>query len=223
MARFYSLKKRDEDDERTADPFGVLRPKARDAEKAHTNIHNMARAYEFLADGFEEIEALAPVDILRRAGVEVTTVSISGSTTVESAHGIKVVADATFDEADLGDADLLLIPGGMPGAKNIDEHEGVRRAVAKHAAAGRLTGAICAGPMVLGHLGLLRGRRATCYPGFEDQLDGAEYTAAQATIDGNIVTGKGPGATLNYAFLIVEVMCGSRVAETLKEQMMYED
>ena len=223
MARFFTMKKRDDEDERTADPFGVLNTRTRKAEKNETNIHEMAKAYEFLADGFEDIEALAPVDILRRAGVEVTTVSIGSTTAVTSAHGVTVEADTTFGQASLDDADLLLIPGGMPGAKNIDEHEGVRQAVVRQAKAGRLVGAICAGPMVLGHLGLLRGRRATCYPGFEDQLEGAEYTAAQATIDGNIITGKGPGATLNYAFLIAEVMKGSRVAEALKESMMYED
>lgn len=216
------MKKRDEDDDKTADPFGVLRPKAKSANKYITNIHEMAKAYEFLADGFEDIEALAPVDILRRAGVEVKTVSINATDTVESAHGVQVKADLVFGDADLGDADLLLIPGGMPGARNLDMHEGVRAAVRKQAEAGRLVGAICAGPMVLGHLGLLQGKRATCYPGFEGELDGAEYTAAPATIDGNIITGKGPGATFNYAYLIVEVMKGSHVAEELKEQMMYD-
>ena len=216
------MKKRDEDDDKTADPFGVLRPKTKSANKYTTNIHEMAKAYEFLADGFEDIEALAPVDILRRAGVEVKTVSINATDTVESAHGVQVKADLVFGDADLGDADLLLIPGGMPGARNLDMHEGVRAAVRKQAEAGRLVGAICAGPMVLGHLGLLQGKRATCYPGFEGELDGAEYTAAPATIDGNIITGKGPGATFNYAYLIVEVMKGSRVAEELKEQMMYD-
>lgn len=223
MARFYSMKKRDDDDDKTADPFGVLTPKVKTAETNNTNIHEMTKAYEFLANGFEEIEALAPVDILRRAGVTVKTVSISDSLEVESAHGVTVKADMLFDDADFSDADLLLIPGGMPGAKNIDMHEGVRIAVRKQAEAGKLVGAICAGPMVLGHLGLLRGKRATCYPGFETELYGAEYTAAPATIDGNIITGKGPGATLNYAYLIVEVMKGEQTVSTLKDSMMYDD
>ena len=222
MARFYSLKKRDEEDEKTADPFGVLRPKTKTAEKPLVNIHNMAKAYEFLANGFEDIEALAPVDILRRSGVEVKTVSIGDSIEVESAHGVTVKADMLFADADFADADLLLIPGGMPGAKNIDEHEGVRRAVMCQAEAGRLVGAICAGPMVLGHLGLLRDRRATCYPGFEDQLEGAEYTAALCTVDGNIITGKGPGASFEYGCTLVTLLKGERVAEALKKGMMYE-
>ena len=182
----------------------------------------MAKAYEFLANGFEDIEALAPVDILRRSGVEVKIVSIGDSIEVESAHGVTVKADMLFADADFADADLLLIPGGMPGAKNIDEHEGVRRAVMRQAEAGRLVGAICAGPMVLGHLGLLRDRRATCYPGFEDQLESAEYTAALCTVDGNIITGKGPGASFEYGYTLVTLLKGERVAEALKKGMMYE-
>ena len=223
MARFYSLKKKDDDDCRTADPFGVLRQQPKEKEKPESKIHDMAKVYEFLADGFEEIEALAPVDILRRGGAEVKTVSLGDGLMVESAHGVGVKADMMFADADFSDADLLLIPGGMPGASNIDRHEGVRRAVKAHAESGKLTGAICAGPMVLGHLGLLQDKRATCYPGFETELDGAEYTAAPVTVDGNIVTGKGPGATLNYAYTLLEIMKGGRVVEALKEGMMYDD
>ena len=129
MARFYSLKKRDQDDDKIADPFGVLREvreKVNEKEKQTINIHNMAKAYEFLANGFEDIEALAPVDILRRGGIKIKTVSIGDSLMVESAHGVQIKADMMFSEANLADADLLLIPGGMPGAKNIDEHEGGR-------------------------------------------------------------------------------------------------
>lgn len=221
MARFYSLKKRDEDDDKTADPFGVLRPKTENRVHNQTNIHIMAKAYEFLADGFEDIEALGPVDILRRGGVEVKTVSINGSKNVESAHGVKVEADLLFEEADFSDADLLLIPGGMPGAKNIDEHDGTQRTLLAHATAGKLIGAICAGPMVLGHLGLLQGKRATCYPGFEGELAGAEYTAAPVTTDANIITGKGPGATFNYAYTLLETIKGKQVVEALKQGMMY--
>lgn len=222
MARFYSLKKKDEDDAKTADPFGVLNQKTREKETPAVKIYNMAKVYEFLADGFEDIEALAPVDVLRRGGVEVKTVSLGSSLTVESAHGVKVAADMLFEDATLADADMLLVPGGMPGAKNIDEHEGVRRAVARHGAEGKLLGAICAGPMVFGHLGLLRGRRATCYPGFEGELDGADYTAEPFTVDGNIITGKGPGATLPYAYRILEILKGTQVVEELKKGMMFQ-
>ena len=127
MARFYSLKKKDEDDAKTADPFGVLRPKVKNAEQQQVNIYEMAKAYVFLADGFEDIEALAPVDILRRGGIDVKTVSINATDMVASAHGVQVKADMMFADADFSDADLLMLPGGMPGAKNLDEHEACAR------------------------------------------------------------------------------------------------
>ena len=223
MARFYSLKKKDEDAGKTADPFGVLKPKTKTAEHYETKIHNMNKVYEFLANGFEEIEALGPVDVLRRGGIEVKTVSIGDTDMVESAHGVQVKADMTFSQANLDDADLLLIPGGMPGAKNIDEHDGVRQALLKQAADGKYIGAICAGPMVLGHLGLLRSRRATCYPGFDTELDGATYTAEPVTRDGNIITGKGPGATLDYAYTLLALFKGQRVVDEMKKGMMYNN
>lgn len=182
----------------------------------------MAKAYEFLADGFEDIEALGPVDVLRRGGVEVVTVSIGEELAVTSAHGVEVKADALFNDVSFDDAALLLIPGGMPGAQNIDNHAGVRRALVAQHASNRFIGAICAGPMVLGHLGILEGKRATCYPGFEKELLGAAYTAAPFTVDGNIVTGKGPGATLPYAYALLELLRGERVAKAVREGMMYE-
>lgn len=222
MARFYSLKKKDEDDAKTADPFGVLRPKVKNAEQQQVNIYDMAKAYVFLADGFEDIEALAPVDILRRGGIDVKTVSINATDMVASAHGVQVKADMMFADADFSDADLLMLPGGMPGAKNLDEHEGVRAALVRHAEQQKLIGAICAAPMVLGHLGLLRGKRATCYPGFETELDGATYTAEPCTTDGNIITGKGPGASFAYAYRLLEELKGASVVAELKKGMMYE-
>jgi len=115
----------------------------------------MAKVYEFLANGFEEIEALAPVDILRRGGIEVKTVSITGSEYAESSHGITVKADLVFEKAgDFSDADLLMLPGGMPGATNLKEHQGVREALLRQFNSGKLVSAICAGPMVLGSLGM---------------------------------------------------------------------
>lgn len=222
MARFYSLKKKDEDDAKTADPFGVLRPKVKNAEQQQVNIYDMAKAYVFLADGFEDIEALAPVDILRRGGLNVKTVSINATDMVASAHGVQVKADMMFADADYSDADLLMLPGGMPGAKNLDEHEDVRAALVRHAEQHKLIGAICAAPMVLGHLGLLRGKRATCYPGFETELEGATYTAEPCTADGNIITGKGPGASFAYAYRLLEEFKGAGVVEELKKGMMYE-
>lgn len=182
----------------------------------------MAKVYEFLADGFEDIEALAPVDILRRGGVEIKTVSVTGSQYVETAHGVTVKADMLFEEADgFNDADMLLLPGGMPGAKTLNGHAGLRALLLRHAGDGRRIGAICAAPMVLGSLGLLRGRKATCYPGFENFLDGAEYTAELVTEDGNIITGEGPAASLPYAYRILSYFRGAEAASDIERGMMY--
>ena len=170
----------------------------------------MAKVYEFLANGFEEIEGLAPVDILRRGGVEIKTVSITGSEWVETSHGVTVKADLKFEDiADFDDADMLLLPGGMPGSTNLKAHEGVCQALLKQHAAGKRIGAICAAPLVLGSLGLLKGRKATCYPGFEKE-------------DGNITTGKGPAASFPYAYRILSYFAGEETAKEVQQGMMYQ-
>ena len=213
MARFYSLKKKDEEDARIADPFGVLRsvPKTSSGKQTKEQ-HIMTKVYVFLADGFEDVEALAPVDVLRRGGVGVVTVSINGSDMVKSAHNVYVKADVRFEEANFSDADLLMIPGGMPGAKNLDEHEGVRNALLAHAKQGKITAAICAAPSVLGNLGILKGKKATCFPGFEKELEGATYTAAPVEIDGNVITGKGAGCAILFGKAIVEKAVSAEAA-----------
>ena len=161
----------------------------------------MVKVYEFLANGFEEIEALAPVDILRRGGIDIKTVSITGSQYAESSHGITIKADLTFEEAgSFGDADLLMLPGGMPGAANLKEHQGVREAMLQQFNSGKLVSAICAAPMVLGSLGIVKGKKATCYPGFQQYLTDATYTARLVEHDGNVITGEGPAATFPYAY-----------------------
>lgn len=183
----------------------------------------MKKILEFLADGFEDIEALAPVDILRRGGVDIVTVSIMDSLTVKSAHGVEMKADVMFDDADIEGADMLMLPGGMPGAENLKNHAGLRDALKRHAAAGKKIGAICAAPMVLGDLGLLRGRRATCYPGFECFLEGAEYTADLFTVDGNIITGKGPAAAFPYAYEIARWFIGEQDVKGMEDGMIYTE
>ena len=138
----------------------------------------MKKVYVFLADGFEDVEALIPVDVLRRGGVDVTTVSISDFPLVTSAHGVNIEADIMFEQGDFSDADLIFLPGGMPGASNLFAHKGVCKIVVDQFAAGKKVAAICAAPgVVLGQLGILEGKKATCYPGFEQMLDGATYTA----------------------------------------------
>ena len=182
----------------------------------------MAKVYEFLANGFEEIEALAPVDILHRGGIEVKTVSITGSEYAESSHGVTVKADLVFEKAsDFSDADLLLLPGGMPGATNLNEHQGVRKALLHQFESGKHVGAICAGPMVLGSLGIVKGKKATCYPGFQKYLTGATYTAKLVEHDGNVITGEGPAATLPYAYHILSYFIGKEKTREIEQGMRY--
>ena len=181
----------------------------------------MAKVYEFIANGTEEIEALTVVDVLRRAGVECTTVSINDTEEVTMSHGVRMTCDTTIGKADVSDADMLLLPGGLPGSTNLNDCEAVRQALIRQAEAGKKIGAICAAPLVLGGLGLLKGKRATCYPGVETQMTGAEYTQELFTIDGNIITGEGPAATLPYSYAILEMLGKGKEAEQLKEGMMF--
>lgn len=183
----------------------------------------MAKVYVFLANGFEDIEALAPIDILRRGGVEVITVSINDTEFVESAHNVTMKADTVFENAgDFSDADMLLLPGGLPGATNLRDHEGVNQALLRQHEQGKRIGAICAAPLVLGGLGILKGRRATCYPGFEKFLTGAEYTAELVTVDGHITTGEGPAAALPYGYQILSYFREAEAVEAIEEGMRYK-
>ena len=179
--------------------------------------------YAFLADGFEDVEALAVIDVCRRAGLEVTTVSIMPTAIVESAHGVRVVADSLFADNDYADADMLFLPGGMPGAQNLNDCEPLTQVIMRHYKAGKPLAAICAAPMVYGNLGILAGKKATCYPGFEKFLAGTDYTAALTEQDGQFFTGKGPAAALQLGYDIVAHFCGASVSEALKEGMMYND
>ena len=182
----------------------------------------MNKMYVFLATGFEEIEALAPVDVMRRAGLDVTLVSVTGDLVVHGAHGIPVVADALFPSLDFADASLLFLPGGLPGATNLEAHEGLGKLLtAKAADESVIISAIWAAPLVLGGLGLLAGKRATCYPGFEDTMTGATYTASKVTCDGNIFTACGPGAAWDLGFAFVEHFCGSAKADGLRKGMQF--
>ena len=178
--------------------------------------------YVFLADGFEEIEALAPIDVMRRAGLSVTTVSVTDSLTVTGAHGIPVVADTLFSQCDYAEAALLFLPGGLPGATNLQAHTGLCQLLtAKASQPDVIISAICAAPLVLGGLGLLQGKQATCYPGFEDTMQGAHYTAAKVTVDGHIFTACGPGAAWELGFTFVEHFCGADKADALRSGMQF--
>lgn len=166
----------------------------------------MKTIFLFLTTGFEEIEALGTVDILRRAGLDVKTVSLTDSKQVVSSHQVPVVADLMFDEADYSAAEMLVLPGGTP---KFNEHESMKREVLAFANKGEKVAAICASPMVLGGLGLLKGKNATAYPGFEQYLEGATLQTDKAVVvDGNITTGRGPGLTIDFALNLVEQLAG---------------
>ncbi len=166
----------------------------------------MNTVYVFLITGFEEIEALATIDILRRADIEVKSVSLTDNKTVVGSHAIPVVADLMFDEVNTDDARLLVLPGGTT---LYNEHEGVKNAFLRFANQGKQVAAICASPMVLGGLGLLQGKRAIAYPGFEQYLQGATLVDAPVVVDGNVITGKGPGLTFDFALQLVELVAGA--------------
>ena len=182
----------------------------------------MKNIFVFLAEGFEEIEALTPVDVLRRAGLSVQTVSVMDEQIVAGAHGVPVLADKMFAEINPEDAEMILLPGGLPGATNLDAHEGLGQMIQDFAKEEKPLSAICAAPLVFGNRGLLQGKKATCYPGFETYLQGAEYTAALVEKDGNFITGKGPGAAMEFAFAIVEKYCGIDKVNELKQGMMIQ-
>ena len=178
---------------------------------------------EFLATGFEEIEALTPVDVLRRAGVDVKTVAIGvDGKAVEGAHGIKVDADLTADEAlALGDKiEMIILPGGMPGSKNLDESDVVDGYVRRASDEGAYMASICAAPMIPGKRGLLRGKRAVCYPGFEEYLDGAVLTGGRVEVDGNMITACGMGAALEFALQLAKLLKGENAACDLKSAVL---
>lgn len=140
---------------------------------------------------------------------------------MDSSHGVTIKADLLFEDADLSDADLLMLPGGMPGSVNLNNHDGLKQAIMKQYKHNKKVAAICAAPMVLGGLGILKGRRATCSPGFEKYLTGATYTHELFTIDGNVITGEGPAATLPYAYAILTGFVGEEKVQALKHGMQF--
>ena len=172
--------------------------------------------YVFLADGFEEIEALTPVDILRRAGVDTVTVGVTGKT-VTGAHGIKVESDIVIDDTVVDGLEMVVLPGGLPGADNLRANDRVKELTVTVAENGGYVSAICAAPRVLGELGLLNGKTAICYPGFEKYLEGAKIADSHVCRDGNIITAIGMGASVDFALELVKALKGSAVSEKIAE------
>lgn len=171
--------------------------------------------YCFLANGFEEVEAIAPVDMLRRAGAQVKTVGVTGKA-VTGSHGIEIVADCSIDEIVLDDnLEAIILPGGLPGATNLENDETVQKAIDFANNNDKYICAICAAPFILGHKGILENKSAVVYPGFENELYGAKISSEHIAVDGNIITGKGPGVAIEFGIAIVKAICGEEKANTV--------
>ena len=175
--------------------------------------------YVLLVDGFEEVEAIEPIDIMRRAGLMVTTVGVSDMI-VTGSHNIKVKADIHIDDVNKEDMELLMLPGG-PGHTQLIDDKKVQELIDYADSNDLYIAAICASPSVIGRKGLLEGKKATCFPGFEEFLVGAELSGEKAVRDGKIITAKGAGAAADFGFLIVETLKDSKTAEELKGAMQY--
>lgn len=182
----------------------------------------MAKVYAMIADGTEEVECLAVVDILRRCGIETVLVSAGETRNVVSSHGIRIEADATAAGTDFSDGDVIFLPGGMPGAENLSSCEPLIEALGKAAADGRRIAAICAAPgVVLGRHGFLKGKKATCFPGFEKEMIGAEHVEKGVVTDGNITTAKGLGTALDLGLELARILAGEDVAADIKKRIQY--
>ncbi len=176
----------------------------------------------FLADGFEEIEGLTVVDLLRRAGITVTMVSITGEYTIHGAHAIDVQADKLFEEVDYGELDMAVLPGGMPGTLHLKEHDGVKKVLEQYHAEKKYIAAICAAPSVLGKYGILKGRKATSYPGFEEALEGAIYLYDEVVADDFVITSRGMGTAIAFSLKLIEKLTDTQKAQEIGESIIYQ-
>ena len=175
----------------------------------------------FLADGFEEIEGLTVVDLLRRADVEVTMVSITGDYTVHGAHGIDVQADELFEDMSYEEQDMLVLPGGMPGTLNLGKHKGLEEVLREFYQKEKYIAAICAAPSVFGKYGFLNGRKATSYPGFEEMLEGADVVKDAVAVDGFVITSRGMGTAIPFSLTLIEEMLGKEKANEIGKSIIY--
>ena len=182
----------------------------------------MSKVCIFLAEGFEEIEGLTVVDLLRRAEIEVLMASISDQINVTGAHGICVKADILAKEVNYEDMDMVVLPGGMPGTLNLGDSPVVCQQAAAFAKAGKLVGAICAAPSILGKLGLLDGKEAVCYPGFEEKLEGARVSFEPVIADENIITSRGLGTAIDFAAVIIEKLIRKEKALEILDSIIYK-
>ena len=185
-------------------------------------IYDMEKVLIFLTAGFEEIEALATINILRRGGVNIRSVSLTGDRTVTGGRQIPVIADCLFEEVDFAEACMLILPGG-PGTGKMNGHEGLKRKILDFARQEKLLAAICAAPVVFGGLGLLQNKKATCYPGNESYLTGAHVTGASVVVDGNITTGRAAGCTFEFALELLSQLKGKEAAEEVERKILLKN
>ena len=176
-----------------------------------------------LATGFEETEAISIIDVLRRAQLPVVTVSITGNLLVTGAYQVSIMADQLFEETDYLEAAMIILPGGMPGTTNLKNHKGLSAQIVKFDKERKQIAAICAAPMILGSLGLLKGRKAVCYPGFETKLSGASVMYSPFASDDHIVTGRGVGTALEFSLEIVRRLKGDDLAKELRSELVIPD
>ena len=181
----------------------------------------MSKVCVFFGTGFEEIEALTVVDILRRQGIDTKMVSIMGDRTVMGSHEIPVLTDMVLEEVDFGEVDMLVLPGGLGGTKNLETCGPLMEQVDAFVAEGKAVGAICAAPTILGHRGHLKGKKAICYPGMEDQLEGAVICFEPAVQDGNIITGRGMGCSIAFGLLLLQYLTDSKTSRAIAEKIVY--
>ena len=181
----------------------------------------MSRIAIFFATGYEEIEGLTVVDICRRCKIEIDMVSVTEEEMVTGSHGISVKMDKMFSEVNFEEYDMLILPGGMPGTRNLEAHEGLMAQVDAFFATGKYIGAICAAPSVFGHRGILKGKNACCYPGFESHLEGAEVSTNPVEMAGNVITSRGMGTAIEFALAIVSIYCGQEKADEMAKSIIY--
>lgn len=176
--------------------------------------------YLYLADGFEEVEAMTAVDYLRRAGIDCKLVSMTGERLVRGTHDIRIETDLLFEDADHSKCEMMILPGGIPGAVNLDRHKDFGKRLLDANKSGTPISAICAAPMVLGHLGILKGKKATIYPGMEHNLKGAIHVEEKVIHDGNIITSQGPATAVYFALEIIRTLKGAETAEELASDIL---
>ncbi len=181
----------------------------------------MDRIAIFLSEGYEEIEALTVVDICRRCGIDIDMVSVTEELGVKGSHNILVQADKTFSQADFAQYTMLVLPGGKRGTEGLEAHEGLMAQIDAFFAAGKYIAAICAAPSIFGHRGILRGRRACCYPTFESHLEGAEVTAGPVEVAGNVITSRGMGTAIEFALAIAALFVGKDEADKMAKTIVY--